>query len=271
MSNGIDPMPAVEDIVDKFSGMITKTQAAAILDDALENEVHKDFTDVGALLEFIGAEKVRCAGKAESPIYYVGVQDHLYRVFNTVSSLGGREAPKRHIVLGKEGSTIVMTLRLQSRSIDTGAFERNDIVAIDNGILDIEKGELFDGNGTRVRRITEGGLGTITDYSILKDEVRNVDVIGKIIGVGQIRYIGTLNSDGRTAVLDCTLTDFNKVIGATLWGSSAIAAEQIKVNDFVKIESCSMVMKDGGIMINANDASRIIANESFGKRLKART
>src|SRR5208283_4668204 len=117
-----------------------------------------------------------------------------------------------------------------------------------------------------ISRIAPTRHETITDYSTLKDGLKNFDIIGKVIEIGPLRHVNGLGA-GQTAVSDCVITDMKTSVGVSMWGSSAIETTRIKVNDFVKMEFCSARMRNDSITLYASDLSRIVANNAFSRRL----
>src|SRR5438445_11591591 len=122
-------MPDVEDIVDKFSGMITREQAAMLLEDAKIQETDdRKINDVKSILELINVKKEMLGREP----YSINVQDYIYRIFNpAIYSQHGKQSIKRSLALGSEGSTIKLNLRDQlSEFIDINALEREDLVLL---------------------------------------------------------------------------------------------------------------------------------------------
>ena len=263
-----DSVPTAEEVMDRFSGMITKDQAAALAGkEVAEKPVSSDVINVDALLQFISMK--RDSQPASANPYSVNVQDYLYRIFNPVMrAVGNRQVSRRYVVLGREGCTIRLDLVGKlSEFIDINAFERQDLVVVKKALLDVSNGELVDGKGTMISRIAPTRHETITDYSMLKDGARNVDVIGRVVEIGPVRHVSGLSANGQVAVSDCVLTDMDMPVSASLWGSSAIATTRMKVNDFVKMEFCNARVRNGSMELYANDLSRVVANSSFARKL----
>jgi hypothetical protein len=267
-------MSTAEEVMDRFSGMITREQAAALESGGDPDEAAcSRAMDVDSLLRFI--DRKRAAGPlsgAVAGLCTVNVQDYVYRIFNPITrTAGSRQVSSRSVVLGREGRTMTLSLIGKlSEFIDIDAFERQDLIAVDNALLGLEKGELVDGRGTLISRIAPAQNSAITDYSRLKEGLRNIDVIGKIIEIGPVRYVNMLNRGRQIAVSDCVLTDLDIPVSASLWGSSAIATTRIKVNDFVKMEFCNARMRDGSLELYAGELSRVVANKAFARRLAGR-
>jgi hypothetical protein len=262
-------MPSVEEIVDRLSGMITKEQAAALSSRGGGCGCGAmSVNDVLGLIDAAATKKPR--SDTDSGPFTVNVQDSMYRIFNPVNlASGSRRLSRRSVVLGREGSTLRLGLRGRlSEFIDTAAFERNDVVAVSNAIIDAGRGELVDGKDTVMRRVAPARRDAIVDYSTLVDGLKGIDVLGKIVEIGPVRHADI--SGKRLAVSDCVLTDLNRSVNASLLGSSAAATSNIRVNDFVKIEFCGTGTGRNGPMLYAGDLSRIVANKIFGKRLAAR-
>jgi hypothetical protein len=262
-------MSSSEEIIDRFSGMITKEQAAALSDRGGEHDgVLRNVEDLLVLINKRTDKDTHAV--ADSNPFTVNVKEKVYRIFNPVTlTQGGVQTSRRSVVLGSENRTLKLNLRSRlSEFIDTEAFERGDVIEVDNAILDPVRGELVEGIGTVMRRVSPAKHDAIVDYDALGNEMRNIDVIGKIVEMSSVRYAGI--SGKRLAVSDCVLTDLKRSVNASLWGSSALATARIKINDFVKIEFCRTGTGRNGLVLHASDLSRIVANKAFGQRLSVR-
>lgn len=269
-----DKMSDLEKVVDKFSGFITKEQAEFILkseseaDQRSTGDARKPNMNVKELLNSISSKKPQ-EKPSENGSNLVNVKDRIYRIFNPSSSnIKGREVIQRTIILGEEGSTIVLSLRDKlAEFIDINGFERGDLIMVNNVVLDYATGELKSGQNTVINRISPSKKDCITDYSLINGESRKVDIIGRIVEISSIRHVTRLGKNGEIAVASCVITDSKNLIDASFWGSSAITTTTMKTNDSVKIEFCDIRNRDGKFQIYANDDSRVTVNNAFAKRL----
>jgi hypothetical protein len=263
-------MSDLETVIDKFSGFITKEQADYILKGETESqpkapgEPRKANMTVKELLNSIAVKK-----SAENPESIVNVKDCIYRIFNPQTiNIKGRESKRRVVILGEEGSTIALNLRDKlSEFIDINSFERGDTVIVNNVFLDSTTTELKSSQNTIINKISPSQLNAINDYSLVKEELRKVDVIGRILEISPIRHVTRLGKTGQIAVASCVITDSINTIDASFWGSSAITTTSLKTNDLVKMEFCDIRMRDGKMQIYVNDDSRVLASNSFASRL----
>ncbi len=269
-------MSDLEKVIDKFSGFITKEQAEYILkaeSDASSRpsgETRKPSSNVKELLDSITPKRQQEKpedSNTGNPI--VNVKDRIYRIFNPVSTnIKGRETTRRTIILGEEGSTILFNLRDKlSDFIDINGFERGDTVMASNLVFDPSAVELRSGQNTVINKTSPTKIVAIIDYSIIKEELRKVDVIGRIIEISPIRHVNRLGKAGQIAVASCLITDSVNSIDASFWGSSAITTASLKTNDCVKLEFCDVRMRDGKLQIYVNDDSRVVVNRAFGQQL----
>ncbi len=261
-------------LVEKFSGFITKEQAEKILkdDNAFNSDVFapKKTTNVKQILDYLGKERNE---KDENAVMEnaraFNVRDRIYRIFNpSTVNAGGRETTRRKVVLGEEGSTMQLNLRDNlSDFMDINAFERGDTVSVNNVLIDHKNIELISGYGTAINRISPSKIAAITDYSAVKEEMRKVDVIGRLVEISPIRHVSRLGASGQMAVASCTITDTMNIVDVSLWGSSAIKSAALKTNDFIKIEFCDIKSREGKLQVYANDYSRILSSNALSGRL----
>ncbi|MCL4373763.1 MAG: hypothetical protein M1360_02680 [Candidatus Marsarchaeota archaeon] len=266
-------------VIDAYGGMITRKQAQGITDGRIagneDEKQSRDITTVAALLSFISAKEQRAGSRlfpesASSSTYTASIQDRIYRIFNPIASmLGSKQQERRTIVLGSEGSTIRLELRGRlSQYIDSNVFERGDLVMVRNAAYDNTLGALVAMQSTVISKIMPAQDGAITDYSKLREGMKNIDIIGKLMEIGPIRYVSRLGGSGQVAVSDCTLSDLEGSISISLWGSSALVTSRLNINDFVKVEFCSTVQKSGALSIYANEFSRVVASKTFEGRMR---
>lgn len=256
-----------EDIIAEHFGMITGTQAAMISEGKMPGPVRqRDTINAAGLYAFIKVNRQRTEENPESH-FIVDVEDNVYRVFNPVPYGQGRPGKgKRIMVIGSEPSTFNITLFDKfSEYVDIGKIERGDTVLIRNLSLDIGRDSLYTSPSTSISRIKPSSSG-ITDLSSIKEGSRNIDVIGRVTELGPIRYVAKLSGQGQVAVADCKLSDKDITIPASLWGSSALQTAKIGINDYVKIEFCSSVARNGSMEIYANDLSRVLPDPILSGR-----
>ncbi len=271
-------MSDLEEVIDKFSGFISKEQADYILKNtegasaAADPRQRKVNMTVKGILDSIKSKNSGAVQPIadESP---VNVKDVIYRIFNPVNlNIRGREATKRIIILGEEGSTIPLNLSAKlSDFIDINSFERGDTVAVNNITLDHSSMELKSGQATIINRISPSKFTFIADYSTIKGEMRKVDMLGRVMEISAIRHVNRLGKPGQIAVASCTLSDSINTIDASFWGSSALLTANLKTNDFVKIEFCDVRMRNDRLQVYVNDDSRVVSSKIFAGRLLSKT
>lgn len=253
-------MATIEEVVDKFSGMITPSQAQELIASGnLSSYPHnKDVNNVQTLLQFIETNKDR----QTSQFYSVNIQDSVYRVFNPISK-------RRMMVLGREGATAKLALIGKlSDTVDSDCIERGDTVLINGAILDTKAEELMADRDTAISKVSSvRPQNFFADYSQLKDGMRNIDILGKVVEIGEIRQVSRLGNAGQVPVIDCVITDGKTTARLSLLESSAFLAVQLKVNDPVKIEFCNVRINADRVEIYANSLSRLLSNRTLGPRL----
>lgn len=273
-------MTDADKLVDKFAGFITREQAERILkgESTTEPKVQKGSASKGSIsvkellntlkTDANAAKTLREASEESNQL--VNIKDHIYRIFNpTNASINGREVIKRTIILGEEGSTIRFNLKGNiSEFIDINGFERGDLVSIGNAIIDPLSAEIKSGQNTVINRISPSKRVAITNFSSIKEELKKVDAIGRIMEIGTIRHVNRLGGGGQIAVASCTITDGHTNIDASLWGSSALKTATMKTNDFLKLEFCDFKMRDDKFQIYANDYSRVVTGNAFANRIQ---
>ncbi len=254
----------LEHILDSYAGMISKNQAKKILENRKGSILEDEKTDVVGLLAFLA--EARKAGTTKE--YNANIEDIIYRIFNasTTKTASGRESKKRIVVIGKENNTAELILFDKfSDIIDINCYERGDKVFIKNAVVDINTGQLRAGKNFSISKIAQGNLG-ITDFTQLKEGMKNIDIIGKVIEIGPIRHVNKLNGT-QIPVCDIVLSDTHQTIPATLWGNAAIETAAMSVNDCIKIEFCSVKKRNETLEIYANDYSRIVKSQLLLSRL----
>lgn len=271
-------MSDIENMVDKFSGFITKEQAEFILkSDSDSQSKHvpdqrKSTVTITELLDDIAIRKKSNVPEIAEEDSVVNVKDYVYRIFNPQEiSIKGRNSKRRTVILGPEGSTMALNLKDKlSDFIDINLFERGDMVAVNNAVLDRATGELKSNANTIINRIAPSKQHCIIDYSSIKEDTRKVDILGRIIEISPIRHVSRLGRPEQIAVSSCTITDTVNVIDASFWGSSALITAQLKTNDVVKMEFCDIRTRDGKMQISVNDDSRVVPGGTFSARLLAK-
>jgi hypothetical protein len=275
--------PDIERIIDSYHGMISQTDAERILNGAIGKAVDKEEASHGiasgsasskekplsasAVLEFINMNSQH--GKDDGGRYIVDVRDYIYRIFNPVEfQTQARKGIRRAMVLGREGHAVKVTLYDKYADfVDINAFERGDVILAKNMLVDNANMELRNTRDTLMSRIVPSQTG-ITDFSKLVDGQKNIDVIGKLIEIGPIRYVNTLGRESQVAVADCVITDSEAMMPVSLWGSSALMSTKMKPNDYMKIEFCSVRSRNGSAEIYAPDTSRILISKSLFSRTR---
>ncbi|MGI0100407.1 MAG: hypothetical protein ACREBH_01650 [Candidatus Micrarchaeaceae archaeon] len=262
-------MSDLEKVVDKFSGFITKDQAEYILNggskETAKAGVKRNSMSVCEVLDTLS----NANGNDPNAAGMINIKDQVYRIFNPRDAKPDGNGPARRImILGEEGSTVALSLGEKlSEFIDISAFERGDYVQINNLFIDRRKGELQSGQSTLINKIAPSTIKVISDYSSMREGLRKVDVVGKIVEINPIKYVGRLGGAGNTAVSSCIITDMKSSMDVSFWGSSAIITADLKVNDTVKLEFCDVRSRNGKLQIYVNDDSRVAANGAFAKLL----
>lgn len=246
-----------EDVMDDHYGMITRAQANAMVgtSESLAPDAKQDRITVSDVNEFISLHKGEAP--ADGQAHTVDVEDLVYRVFNMqrIDSAGRRAS--RNVVLGTEGNTVVLSLfGASAESIDADRIERGDIVFVRGALIDLQGGSLKGANGTAISRLVPSH-NAVTDFSLLSEGQRNMDVSGRVVEIGPVRYVNRL-SVGRVAVSDCAIADGSSTLPVSMWGSSALATSSIRVNSTVKVEFCSVRGRNGSVEIYAGDLSRVL-------------
>jgi len=262
-------MSDIEKVVDKFSGFHTRAQAEQLLKDGMYAQT-KGNVSVKELLNRVKSQDSKGPGAdAGTKESIVNVKDIVYRIFNPQPlNVQGKERARRTVILGEEGSTIVLNLWGKlSDLIDINAFERGDTVIVGNALFDSAVGELRTTQSTIINRLSPTKMAALTDYSTISGDVRRTDIIGRLLEIDPIRHVNRLGKPGQTAVASCVVTDSVNAVPASFWGSSAIATTGLRTNDTIKIEFCDLRMREGRLQITANDDSRVVANGAFAKRL----
>ncbi len=255
-------MRSVDEVIDSYSGMITREQASTIANGA--DDPPGESISVAGLREFIRAAKSK--GKVQES-YKVTIEDNVYRVFNEVRQKAGlRDFGKRTLTLGNEGETINITLSDRvSSQVDVFGVERGDILLVKDATFVAARDELKSERLTTISRMRQS-LSGIADYSKMEDS-RNVDVIGKVTEIYPLRYVNQIGKQGQTPVADCKITDMRNTANVTLWGSCALLAARMNIGDFIKIEFCAARLVDSKVYIQASDLSRILISKSLEGRL----
>ncbi len=253
-------MDEIADTVDRFSGMITREQAermAASREKA--GTPAAEATDALRLSEFISAQRSSKAVRDSPAAYIVNITDKVYRVFNKVEyRRNGRNGASRIVVMGRENHTIKLNLLDRFAELaDSLPISRSDVILVKNASLEMGRGELRSTNATQISVISHSEAAK-AEFGDMAEGDRNVDVIGKVIEIGPIRYVSRLGGDGQIAVSECTITDAKTPLQVSLWGSSALMTTKLAINDTVKIEFCSVRSRNGRMELYASDLSRVL-------------
>jgi hypothetical protein len=271
-------MSDAEDVLDRFSGMISIEHASKIASGRSTKENKSDSDPGGAkvsdtteILSFIeSAKKSKNDGLKDSN-YVVDLEDEIYRVFNPKGFNGVQSNQNRRvIVMGKAGNTIKLNLFDKlSEVLDSKPYERGEKVLVKNAAIDVALGELHALRNTSLSSVSASN-GGITDFSAINEGDRNIDVIGRIVEISQMRYTTGLRGE-KVAFSSCVLTDSNNSrIEAYLLGYCALVAEKIRLHSPVKLEFCSARSLNGHITINAGDLSRLVQIKPLDRRLQRR-
>lgn len=252
-------MSRVEDIIDEFSGLITRKQAIALDRSGspiLQEQGRKRNPKRPAAIKV--KELVSRIDDIDTVSSTIDIEDKIYRVFNPsrVKTMKG-ETDRRMIVLGEEGMALPVSLiGSSSELLDTERIERGDTVVVRNLILNSERDRLYGTSRTTIAMASKSvdESGQTSDFSSLKQGY--ADVIGKVIEIDPIGY--TDSNGRRTAVSACTITDSRESMRVSLWGSSALCTERMSVNNYIKIEFCRLSEKDGLKTAAADSSSRIL-------------
>ncbi len=203
----------------------------------------------------------------------VSVEDVVYRIFNKnrIES-NGTVRLRRDLVLGEEGSTLTVVLWDKScELVDTLLVQRGDRVLISNLKVRTlnESIELINTTGTYISRVMPSEVDVKTDFSSLNGNERNIDILGRILSVGPIRYFKDL--DGKqNGISECTISDGAVEGRVTLWKSSSSYANEMHPGSYVKIEFCSIKLLEGKLDITANDHARILLGQGLTPKTNRR-
>lgn len=196
----------------------------------------------------------------------VTLEDKVYRIFNKNRfEVNGTVRLRRDLVLGEEGNTITVVLWDKScELLDTLLVQRGDKVLVSNIKVRTLRDsiELVNTSGTYVSRVMPSDIEVKTDFSILNDNEKNIDILGRILSVGPIRYFKDL--DGKqNGISECIISDGSVEGRVTLWKSSSNYVNEMHPGSYVKIEFCSIKLSEGKLDITANDYSRILLGQGL--------
>ncbi len=266
-------MPAVNDVVDKFAGMITHEQAQDIIKNMKERKnvaAKRQELNAFSLIKLSEEwSKMPQGSKINEPRQIdVEIKDVIYRIFNpSVKKFNLRESITRSIAIGEYNNTVKMTMGEKlSDIIDASSVERGDTVMIKNAKFDMPSGEIRSVPSTFINRLQPSSTG-ITDFSKLTAGMRNADVIGVITEIDSIRYVNSFKSNGQIASSRMMLSDGINAIGVSCWGASALYTAELSTNDAIKIEFCNIIARNGRIEAYADNLSRMLKNNAFKRKL----
>lgn len=194
----------------------------------------------------------------------VELETEVYRVFNKVRfEKDNKERFRRVLVLGKENDSLRVVLwDKHAQLVDSLSIERGDkIIASNLRVVEGREGpELSSTGSTFLSRAAPSNTG-ISDFSELRSGNRNIDIIGRVVSVSQIRYFVDL--DGKqSGVSDCTITDGKIELKLVMWRSSSSCAAEMHPGDYIKVECASVKSTEAGVEISAADTSRILVTSS---------
>lgn len=267
-------MSDLEEVIDKFSGFISRAQADYILKNgtgtntSIGSDQRKPNMSVKGILDLATSRNP----PATQPVYgdsTINVKDVIYRIFNpTDVNIRGRESTKRVVILGEEGHTLPLSLNGKlSDFIDINSFERGDVVVVNNAVLDSSTMELKSDTSTVINRISPSKIMPVTDYSEIKKEMRKIDMLARVMEISPIRHVNRLGKSGQIAVASCTFSDSVNIMDASFWGSSALITANLKTNDFIKVEFCDVRLRNDKLQVYVNDDSRVVSSKIFAGKL----
>ncbi len=281
------------EIMDKFYGMISKSIAIKIMkgelliqqdnkldnqkDNANSNKINKialdDTTDVKSIIEFINTKRSKILSGFDNKenmqneeSYIVNVEDEVYRIFNAAPTKNSKII-RRTIVLGHEGSSINLIVHNKlSDFVDVNSIERGDTILVKGAKLDIKQSMLFDQKNTLILKLLPS-KHKIYNITELNENMRNIDVIGRVTEISPIKYVNGLGND-QIAVANCIISLNKESINVSLWGSSALATAKMNLNNYIKIEFCNVRKRADKLEIIANDYSRVLINNTIIQKVK---
>ncbi len=265
------------DVLEGLSGMITMDQANAIASGSLGNpnillkghNTEASASEIAALFDNAKANPQTYSMLPER----ITITDKIYRIFNPVSyHLGNTNRERRVVILGSEGQTIEVSLfGKHSEMADLIPLERGDRVLFKNLSISRDSMALSTNASSSLNRLEVSKIRPIVDFSLIKNDEKNIDIIFRVIEIGAIRHIERINRSGQIAVCECAVSDGTTVANASFWGSSALASARMRLNSIIKLEFASVKDVKGTKLITASDYSRVLSNESFGKLISSRT
>ena len=253
----------VEKTMKEHGGMITEAMAKIILEG-------KNITNSEAKAKKVNITEINSGRIADGVV--VELDAKIYRIFNPITfEKSGRKHLRRVIVLEENDSTVNVTLwNKNAEMVDNILIERGDRVIAGN--LRVRTGvnmhELSSQANTYFTRLSPAMTG-ISDFSRLHAGDRNVDVVGKVVSISQVRHFTTLKGTGGE-VSDCEITDGIVQIRLTMWGTSSAIAARMHLGDYVKVEYANISGSESGIELNASDSSRVLISNSLKGRMIAK-
>ncbi|MGC8479152.1 MAG: OB-fold nucleic acid binding domain-containing protein [Candidatus Micrarchaeia archaeon] len=198
----------------------------------------------------------------------VTIEDNIYRIFNKITFENNGTMRKRRVVaLGDEGVTVRVTLwDKSSEFVDTMLVQRGDRVLISNlkTLLNNGEIELTNTPNTYISRVSPTYQVIKTNFSDLNGDEKNIDILGRILSVGPIRYFRDL--DGKqNGISECSISDGSNEVKVTLWKSSSVYAAEMHPGSYVKIEFANVKKTNDKVEITANDYSRILLGQGLSQ------
>lgn len=250
-----------------FSGMITKDQASDIASGKRPFLSQGSLTgksgsgmllSVEGVIRFVEMQRgirLKKEGAGRRRNYSINVEGKVYRIFNPQTySYNGREVKKRIVVLGTEGSTITFALFDEaSDMIDSLGICRGDSLVAMGAVLDAESGEM---KGVKHSRIKRGGRAD-SAIALPEDNKTDADIAGTVVDAHHEEYVDG-HGRARGRCVRCCIRMAEKPTEIFFSGSSADAAEGLKERDTIRVEFCTLIVKDGGIEAYADDRSRVL-------------
>lgn len=249
---------AIESVMDKYSGLITKEQASEI--NKLEESETKSLLGVVTvvhLLQFIQL-KTKAQETFINSKYTISIQDKIYRIFNEFTNYDN-SSNGRIIVLGNEGSTIKVRLSgALSKKIDEELFRRGDIILINDVMLDLTVEELRNTKKTSIQMVSQQSE-KIQELANLQTGQKNVDIMGQIHSINMSPNIDIdKNSLNHNLVSECVISDLSASIPVIIWDNNALILQGANIGDFLMIEFCNIIPNLDSKKVYANRFSRIV-------------
>ncbi len=252
-------MGGVEDVIDGFSGFVTRRQALSMsMSDSPSAKSQRQGMSPGSSSTVSVQGLIDRAYLHDHQDATVDIKDIVYRIFNPsrIKTIKG-ETDRRIVVLGREGATLPLSLIGSSSDfMDAERIERGDSVVARNLVLSPEKDMLYGTGSTAIVRTAKSMDGPVSVSDISSVSSKYVDVVGKVTEIDQIRYI---KKESRVITASaCTITDSKESVRISLFGSSATYISNMPVSRYMKVEFCRISDREGTRSLIADSYSRIL-------------